>query len=112
MIPRTSRRIARTGIDGVMDAERLVAIVAPAGGPAWVTDHVNGDHFSGGSSSPAAIAGYPNISVPAGEVRGLPVGLLFFGRAWSEAALLKAAYAFEQATKHRKAPSFLPTLGA
>jgi len=108
----TSRRIARTAIDGVMDAERLVAIVAPAGGPAWVTDHVTGDHFSGGSSSPAAIAGYPNISVPAGEVRGLPVGLSFFGRAWSEAALLKVAYAFEQATKHRKAPSFLPTLGA
>jgi amidase len=108
----TSRRITRTAIDGAMEAERLVAIVAPAGGPAWVTDHVNGDHFSGGSSSPAAIAGYPNISVPAGAVRGLPVGLSFFGRAWSEAALLRVAYAFEQATRHRTPPSFLPTLGA
>jgi amidase len=71
---------------------------------------VNGDHFGGGSSSPAAIAGYPNITVPAGFVHGLPVGLSFFGRAWSEPTLLRLAYAYEQATKHRKPPKFLPTL--
>jgi amidase len=102
----------RNGIDAVMDAQRLDAIVAPSGGPAWVTDHLNGDHFSGGSASPAAIAGYPSISVPAGNVRGLPVGLSFFGRAWSEAVLLKIAYAFEQATNHRRPPRFMPTVDA
>ncbi|MBK5099328.1 MAG: amidase, partial [Gemmatimonadetes bacterium] len=75
--------------------------------PAWVTDLVNGDHFAGSSSEPAAIAGYPNITVPGGFVHGLPVGLSFFGRAWSEPTLLRIVYAFEQATLHRRAPGFL-----
>jgi amidase len=98
------------GIDATMKKHRLDAILAPTGGPAWTTDWVNGDHFGGGSSSPAAIAGYPNITVPAGFVQGLPVGLSFFGRAWSEPTLLRLAYAYEQGTRHRKPPKFLPTL--
>jgi amidase len=97
-------------IDALMDKHHLDAIVAPAGGPAWPTDLVNGDHDSGGSSSPAAIAGYPNICVPAGLVFGLPIGISFFGRAYSEPTLLKIAYSFEQATKLRQAPKYLPTL--
>jgi amidase len=106
----TSRRLSRTeGIDAVMDANRLDAIIAPTGGPAWTTDLVNGDHFLGGSSSAAAVAGYPNITVPAGFIRGLPVGVSFFGRAWSEPVLIKVAYAFEQATRHRRPPQFKPT---
>ncbi len=108
----TMHRLSRQeGIDKVMDERGLDAIVAPTGGPAWVTDLVNGDHFGGGSSSPAAIAGYPNITVPAGEVSGLPVGLSFFGRAWSEPVLLRLAYAFEQATSQRTEPVFRETLG-
>ena len=107
-----ARRLSRDeGIDRVMDDRRLDAIIAPTGGPAWVTDLVNGDHFGGGSSAFAAIAGYPNVTVPAGFVHGLPVGLSFFGRAWSEPTLIRIAYAFEQATGHRQAPRFLPTLG-
>jgi amidase len=94
------------GIDATMRKHGLDAIVGPTGGPPWTTDLINGDHFSGASSTPAAVAGYPNISVPAGYVYGLPVGISFFGRAWSEAVLIKLAYAFEQATKHRAAPKF------
>jgi amidase len=106
----TSRRLSRTeGIDAVMDANRLDAIIAPTGGPAWTTDLVNGDHFLGGSSSAAAVAGYPNITVPTGFIRGLPVGISFFGRAWSEPTLIKVAYAFEQATRFRRPPEFKPT---
>lgn len=97
------------GIDAAMDKYKLDALVAPTGGPAWVTDLVNGDHDTGGSSSPAAVAGYPNINVPAGFVFGLPVGISFFGRAWSEPVLIKIAYAFEQTTRIRKAPQFLNT---
>jgi amidase len=108
---QTIRRAAREdGIDAVMNAHGLDALVAPTGGPAWTTDLVNGDHFGGGSSSPAAIAGYPNITVPAGQVMGLPVGLSFFGRPWTEPTLIRIAYAFEQATKHRRRPSLLPTI--
>ena len=94
------------GIDAVMQTYRLDAIIAPTNGPAWTTDWVNGDHFSGSSSSPAAISGYPNITVPMGFVHGLPVGISIFGKAWSEPVLLRIAFAFEQATRHRKAPEF------
>jgi amidase len=107
-----NHQLARTeGIDALMDKHQLDAIVAPTGGPAWLTDLVNGDHSSGGSSSAAAVAGYPNINVTAGFISGLPVGISFFGRAWSEPALIKLAYAFEQTTRSRQAPRFLPTIG-
>jgi amidase len=97
------------GIDAVMDKYTLDALVAPTAGPTWVTDLIDGDHDTGGSSSPAAVAGYPNINVPAGFIFGLPVGISFFGRAWSEPVLIKIAYAFEQATRLRKPPQFLST---
>ena len=101
-------RLSRTaGIDAVMGQHRLDALVAPTGGPAWCTDLINGDHDAGGSSTPAAVAGYPDISVPAGYAFGLPVGISFFGAAHSEALLIKLAYAFEQATRHRRSPKFL-----
>jgi amidase len=92
------------GIDKVMDENNLDAIIGPTGGPAWKTDLTNGDNFAVSSSSPAARAGYPNITVPMGYIDGLPVGISFFGRAWSEPLLLEIAYGFEQATKVRKAP--------
>jgi amidase len=105
-------KMSRTdGIDATMDKYKLDAIIAPTGGPAWPTDLLNGDHFTGGSSTPAAVAGYPNINVPAGFSHGLPIGISFFGRAWSEPVLIKIAYAYEQATKHRRPPTFIPTLG-
>jgi len=94
-----------------MDKNKLDAIIAPTGGPAWPTDLINGDHFTGGSSTPAAVAGYPNINVPAGFSHNLPIGISFFGRPYSDATLIKIAYAYEQATKHRKPPQFVPTLG-
>jgi amidase len=100
--------LSRTqGIDFVMRKNRLDAMIAPTGGPAWPTDWINGDHFTGGYSSASAVAGYPHITVPAGYVFGLPIGISFFGSAWSEGKLLKYAYAFEQATKARQAPRFL-----
>ena len=108
---QTCRVRARAqGIDAVMLKYRLDALVAPTGSPAWPIDLVNGDHFLGASSSPAAIAGYPNVTVPAGFVHGLPVGVSFIGRAWTEGKLIGLAYAYEQATKHRRPPSFFPTL--
>jgi len=98
------------GIDGVMEKFHLDALVAPSGAPAWVTDLINGDHAGGGSSNAAAVAGYPNINLPAGFLFGLPVGISFFGRAWSEPTLLKIAYGFEQLVKARKPPQFLPMM--
>jgi len=106
-----NHRLTRAeGIDFVMDKFKLDALVAPTGGPAWLTDLINGDHVAGGSSSAAAVAGYPNINVTAGYLWGLPVGISFFGRAWSEPTLLKIAYSFEQLTKVRQKARFLPTI--
>jgi amidase len=99
----------KEGIDAVMDRLHLDAIVAPSGNPAWTTDLVNGDHFLGSSTTPAAVAGYPSITVPAGSAFGQPVGVSFIGRAWSEAVLIKLAYAYEQATRNRRPPTFAPT---
>jgi len=100
-------RVSRDeGIDRVMEEYDLDVIIAPTGGPAWKTDLINGDNFSLGSSSPSARAGYPIITVPMGNIDGLPVGLSFFGRAWSEPVLLEAAYAFEQAANARIVPMF------
>ncbi len=102
--------LSRTqGIDTVMRKHRLDALIAPTGGPAWPTDWINGDHFTGGYSSASAVAGYPHMTVPAGYVFGLPVGISFFGAAWSEPKLIQYAYAFEQATRVRRTPGFLAT---
>src|SRR2546430_7923783 len=99
----------KEGIDFVMDKNKLDALIAPTGGPPWPTDWVNGDHFTGGYSTASAVAGYPHVTVPAGYVFGMPVGLSFIGKAWSEPTLIKFAYTFEQATKVRRPPQFLPT---
>jgi amidase len=104
------RRMSRKeGIDATMKKFKLDALIAPTDSPAWLTDLIDSDHFIGGSSTMAAVAGYPSITVPAGFVFGLPVGISFFGRAWSEPTLLKFAYAFEQASHSRKPPKFLAT---
>jgi len=95
------------GIDQVMNEFNLVAIITPTGSPSWKTDLVNGDSYQLGTSSPAARAGYPNITVPMGFIEDLPVGISFFGRAWSEPVLLEIAYAYEIGTQHRRAPEFL-----
>jgi amidase len=106
-----NHRLSREeGIDAVMAAHRLDALIGPTGGPAWPTDHLNGDHFTGGFSTAAAVAGYPHVTVPAGFISELPVGISFTGRAYSDAKLIGYAYAFEQATKVRRAPKFLPTV--
>ncbi len=104
-------RMARTeGINATLAKFRLDALIAPTGGPVWPTDLINGDHFTGGYSTASAVAGYPHVTVPAGYVHGLPVGLSFFAGPWSEPKLIKYAYAFEQATKFRQPPKFLPTV--
>ena len=107
---QNNHRLSREeGIDAALNEHQLDAIIAPSGRPTWMTDLVNGDPGSHGSSSLAAIAGYPNITVPAGYVFGLPVGINFFGDAYQEPTLIKFAFAFEQATKIRQKPEFLST---
>jgi len=110
LVARLNRIARQDGIDAILSKRKLDALVAPTDGPAWLTDYVDGDHFTGGCSTPAAVAGYPHVTVPAGEVSGLPVGLSFFGAARSEAKLIRYAFAFEQATKARRAPKFLPSV--
>ncbi len=105
-----ARLSRREGLDAVLDEHKLDAIVAPTGGPAWLIDLVTSDHFGGGLSTAPAVAGYPHVTVPVGHAFGLPFGISFAGRAWSEATLLRIAYAFEQATRHRRVPELLPTV--
>ena len=108
---RQCRRLSREGgIDAILRRKRLDLLVAPTRSPGWPTDLVNGDHFTGSSSTPAAVAGYPSLSVPMGFAYGLPVNLSFIGPAWSEPTLIKAAYSYEQATKHRQKPRYLPSV--
>ncbi len=104
-----SRKLARAGIDGALKEHKLDALVSLSNGPAWLIDLVNGDSYSGGNSSVSAVAGYPHITVPAGFLFGMPIGLSIFGAAWSEAKLISLAHGFEQATKARRAPRFLKT---
>ena len=101
---KNSKELAQSVINGAIEDHQLDALIAPTNGPAWMIDHVNGDSFHIGSSSYAAISGYPNVTVPAGQVSGLPIGLSFMGKAWNEKQLIEIAYAFEQATEARQAP--------
>jgi len=103
------RATREQGIDKMMNENHLDALIAPTGSPAWKTDLILGDHYVGGSSSLAAISGYPAITVPMGFIEELPVGITFFGREWSESVLLEIAYSYEQGTMHRKAPKYLTT---
>ncbi|MEZ4570009.1 MAG: amidase family protein [Thermomicrobiales bacterium] len=104
-----SRDGSRAQINEALEENDLDAIIAPTGSPAWPIDLINGDHFLGGSSSPAARAGYPLVTVPAGYVYGLPVGVTFMGRAWDEGTLITLASGFEAVTQVRQAPHFLST---
>jgi amidase len=105
-----ARRLSRAeGLDRVFALKKVDALLAPSGGPAWLTDLVNGDSGTGGSSGPAAVSGYPSITVPAGFVRGLPVGVSLVGPAWSEGKLIGIAHAYERRTKLRRAPQYLPS---
>ncbi|MEJ1239560.1 amidase [Chryseolinea sp. T2] len=108
---QTVQKTTREGIDSVLKAEKLDAIIGPTNGPSWCTDHVNGDFFTGyGTYSPAAQAGYPHITVPMGLVSGLPIGLSFVGGAYQEASLITLAYAYEQVSHKRQKPEFTPSL--
>ncbi|HWW60257.1 MAG TPA: amidase [Thermoanaerobaculia bacterium] len=111
-LAKNHRLAGAEGIDAALAKHKVDALIAPTGGPVWCTDLINGDHYTGGYSSASAVAGYPHITVPAGAVFGLPVGLSFFAGAWSEPTLFKFAYAFEQATKARRTPRFAATTGA
>jgi amidase len=109
----TCRRLSRSeGIDAVMDVHQLDALVAPSNAPAWRADYANGDHYVGGNSTPAAVAGYPNVTVPMGFAFDLPIGISFMGRAWSERTLIRLASAFEHATRHRRPPAPGEPVGA
>ena len=110
-LAKNHRMSRKEGIDAVMAKHKLDAMIAPTGGPAWTIDLLNGDHFTGGYSTPSAVAGYPNINVPVGLSYGLPIGMSIFGRAWSEPKLIGIAYSFEKATNHRRPPRYLPTVG-
>ncbi len=105
-LKKSKKLSGKKGIDSLIQKNKLTALIAPSGGPAWKTDWINGDHFSLGSSSSAAVSGYPNITVPAGFVHGLPVGISFFGRAYTEQTLIKIALAYEKISGFRKSPSF------
>jgi amidase len=106
-----ARRLAgRDGIDAALQRQHLDALVAPATSPAWLTDPVNGDHFTGAGYGAAAVAGTPSLTVPMGDSHGLPIGIVFMGPAWSEGRLIELGYAFEQLTHARKPPGYLPTV--
>jgi amidase len=105
------QRLSRSeGLDVVFTQHKLDALVAPTGSPAWPIDLLNGDHFLGASSTPAAVSGYPSITVPVGASFGLPVGMTLIGPAWTEGRLIQLAYAYEQAVKPRRPPRYLPTV--